>query len=155
MPIKGMAEFNLSVRDFLERLPAKLVVRAHKKIALEGLRGVVEKTPVDTGRARGNWQLSVGESPEGETGLLDGSTRDLAGDEGSSAAVTRGLAKIAGLQPYATIFIGNNVPYIVPLEEGHSKQAPRGMVGLTLAELEAHYADPVMLETLPGPGGEV
>jgi len=31
--------------------------------------------------------------------------------------------------------IVNRVPYIVPLENGHSKQAPRGILGPTLREI--------------------
>ena len=36
------------------------------------------------------------------------------------------------------VFITNNVPYIIELEDGHSKrQAPAGMVAVTFANLNA------------------
>jgi hypothetical protein len=38
-------------------------------------------------------------------------------------------------QHKATFTISNNVPYIIFLEYGHSKQAPSGMVRITMQEL--------------------
>ncbi len=78
-------------------------------------------TPVDTGWARANWIPQIG------------SPRQSA--EGSREAVSSG-AQDAGVALVATaykreqgpVFISNNVPYIVLLNEGSSKQAPRGFV---------------------------
>jgi hypothetical protein len=36
----------------------------------------------------------------------------------------------------AVHWIANSLPYIVPLEHGWSKQAPAGMVGLTVTEFQ-------------------
>jgi nitroimidazol reductase NimA-like FMN-containing flavoprotein (pyridoxamine 5'-phosphate oxidase superfamily) len=35
-----------------------------------------------------------------------------------------------------TAYLVNNLPYAVPLEYGHSKQAPGGMVRITLARFQ-------------------
>ncbi len=40
------------------------------------------------------------------------------------------------VRPGDTIWISNNLPYIVKLEEGHSQQAPQGMVALSIAEVD-------------------
>jgi hypothetical protein len=39
--------------------------------------------------------------------------------------------------PGTTQWVFNNVPYIVPLEYGHSQQAPAGMARITAAESQA------------------
>lgn len=94
--------------------------------SLDALTRVIEKTPVDTGRARGNWQLAVGSIPRGEIRPL--SVQDT---------ITEGTARLGAVEAGDTIYIVNNVPYIIPLEFGHSGQAPQGMVRLTAAELKA------------------
>jgi len=84
---------------------------------------VVLATPVDTGRARGNWQVSIG-SPITE-----------AVDElspGGSEAIATGKAVIRSRKPGQTIFISNNVAYIEALNEGSSSQAPANFVELAV-----------------------
>ena len=87
-------------------------------------------TPVDTGRARGNWQAAVGAPVDVEIDRLDPS-----GGE-TIAAASRALI---GLGAFKTIFITNNVPYIQALENGNSKQAPAGMVAIALSEVEGIF----------------
>ncbi len=83
---------------------------------------------MDTGRAKGNWQTTIGRPAEG--------TVDDA-DKGGSRTIAAGLAALAALPPYSVVYLTNNLPYILVLESGSwSTQAPRGMVALTLAELE-------------------
>ena len=38
------------------------------------------------------------------------------------------------------IYLTNNLPYAVPLEEGYSKQAPAGMVALTVQDFQSVVA---------------
>lgn len=98
-----------------------------RKIALEMFRRVILRTPVDTGRARGNWQTTVG-APA--FGTLD--ETDKSGRAAIARATTVCLAwkAVSG----AWIFLANNLPYIERLEHGYSKQAPSGMVAITVAE---------------------
>ena len=98
-----------------------------RKLALQVLRGVVLKTPVDTGRARGNWQVTIGAPAESQ---LD--TTDKAG----GSTISKGLAELAQYHPFLSIWVSNNLPYIERLEDGYSSQAPGGMVALTIAEVE-------------------
>lgn len=99
---------------------------------------IVRKTPVDTGRARANWNISAGRP---DTSVTE-NTR------------TTPKPKTAMPNPEGdeSIFISNNLPYIETLEyggypknpkggngktiNGYSKQAPEGMVGVTLANNE-------------------
>jgi hypothetical protein len=83
---------------------------------------VVIATPVDTGRARGNWQVTLDTPASGTTPALS-----VSGNE----ALEQGKSVIAGYKggrPQAAIHITNNLPYIGKLNEGHSAQAPAGFV---------------------------
>lgn len=42
--------------------------------------------------------------------------------------------------PTGVFYITNSLPYARPLEDGHSKQAPFGMVGLTVLEFDEIFA---------------
>ncbi len=114
------ASFNADLKKFgrLMGLELDTVVR---KIALDAHDRVTEKTPVDTGRARGNWNMGAGKI-------------DRSVDEGATQAQQPSLQKGEGEKP---IYITNNLPYINALEKGSSAQAPSGMVAVTMSELEA------------------
>lgn len=84
------------------------------------------------GRFRGNWQLGVEIIPQGETGRIDPSGAATLG-----AIVSEIPTKAAGLR----FFLVNNVPYAQALEDGHSRQAPQGVVGLTVVEFQGIVAE--------------
>ena len=98
-----------------------------RKIALEMFRRVILRTPVDTGRARGNWQTTIG-APA--IGTVD--AKDPSGRAAIAKATAVGLTWRA--RTGASILLTNNLPYIERLEHGYSKQAPSGMVAITVAE---------------------
>jgi hypothetical protein len=91
-------------------------------------RGVILKTPVDTGRARASWKVGVGE--------IDTSVAPEGPNDGGQALV-EGTAEIFDIKKPARTWITNSIPYIGALEDGSSKQAPQGMVKLTAAEVKA------------------
>lgn len=80
-------------------------------------------TPVDTGRARGNWQATL-DSPATEEIENESMSVALAG-------VAANLGKINDVS-----FLANNLPYIEELEDGSSKQAPAGMVRRNMARVQ-------------------
>jgi hypothetical protein len=124
----NVKEFNAAIGEFAKKLPVEHVVPFHKKIALECLRRIVLRTPVDTGRARGNWQLTIDVPATGEVANLD---------KAGGGTIAAGIGNIGGLRPFTVVYLTNNVPYAEALENGHSKgQAPNGMVAVTFAELE-------------------
>jgi len=136
---KNLNQFKVQLKDF-EKLTEAEGIKLLKKVALQVLTGVVEKTPVDTGRARGNWQVAVGAAGGGTVELLDPSGEAEAHlDASSSAAIAAGLGKLSSVKLGSTIVIYNNVEYIVALENGHSGQAPQGMVKLTVAEVQSQF----------------
>jgi hypothetical protein len=81
---------------------------------------IIKDTPADTGRARGNWQASVGRGATGE-GFRSISR---SGEAIAIADVDQTVSVAVGDLYYLT----NNLPYIERLEYGWSKQAPGGMV---------------------------
>lgn len=123
----NIREFNGEVLRVANTLPAEQSLLLQKKIALQALIGVVNRTPVDTGRARGAWQVTLATVPDKEFR--------------SRNPIASGTARIeAKTATFSSIFITNNVPYIIFLEGGSSKQAPRGMVAVTLEELRVQFA---------------
>jgi len=122
--------FALQVQDFAKAVKVRSDV-VLQKISLEVFKSVVLRTPVDTGRARGNWLLTIG-TPAKST--VD--RKDKAGSLTIQSAVV--AAKKANSEQ--SVYITNNVSYIKALENGKSKQAPSGMVAVTMASIEAYMA---------------
>jgi hypothetical protein len=79
------------------------------------------------GRFRGNWQLGVGSIPAGETGRID---------TGGGATLGTIIADVPKEAAGKVYYLANNVPYAQRLEDGWSRQAPTGLVGLTVVEFE-------------------
>lgn len=98
-----------------------------QKVAIEAFTRVIMRSPVDTGRFRGNWQVQIGSIPDGVLALDD---RD------GTATVSKATAAAQQFKPGQMIYLTNNLPYAQRLETGWSKQAPGGMVGITVQELQ-------------------
>ena len=125
-----MAETQIRVvMQALERVSEQVI----KKIALDIVANLSRApqeggTPVDTGWARANWLATVSVS-----------SKDVAGTaENVSAAVSEQQAGLGRLLAYrlaaGPVFISNNVPYILRLNEGSSAQAPAGFVQKAIQE---------------------
>jgi hypothetical protein len=127
--------FALDLKSFAEKTKAKadlavgsIVVRVAQELDRRSPVGdaVYWKNPAPKGyvggRFRGNWQLGVGTIPGGETGLIDPSGAQAQG---------RIIASIPEKASGQVYYLMNNVPYARRIEEGWSRQAPQGLVGLT------------------------
>ena len=78
------------------------------------------------GHFRGNWQYGFGSAPGGEVSDIDP-------DGDATLSKFDGINQIIGVH-----YIVNNLPYAQALEDGHSwHQAPFGMVGLAMAEINS------------------
>ncbi|EMD0753802.1 hypothetical protein VPZ69_003513 [Providencia rettgeri] len=88
------------------------------------------------GRFRGNWQVSFDAPAEGETGRID-----------KSGNITKAIGKYVIKQfrvGTSAIYFTNNVPYAYRLEvEGHSKQAPNGMIAVTAENVGQFFREAV------------
>uniref|UniRef100_A0A6M3JNS9 Putative tail protein n=1 Tax=viral metagenome TaxID=1070528 RepID=A0A6M3JNS9_9ZZZZ len=147
--LENVERFNREINEYARDLLPRQLVLLQKKIVFEVLRGVVGRTPVDTGRARGNWQVSIGAPKDGEVETKEKGPRGEAPQAGGGGVFGAGRTELGALprgRPFQVVFITNNVPYIVRLEEGWSKQAPQGMLAVTFAEV----AEKIRSELLGG-----
>jgi hypothetical protein len=99
-----------------------------RKTALAVDQTVVMATPVDTGRARVNWQVQAGAMPSDVVPPYAPGAGGSTAAQNTQAALEQGKIAISGAQPGQEIHITNNLPYIGRLNEGHSAQAPAGFV---------------------------
>lgn len=110
---------------------AELVVR---KTALELQSGMVEGSPVLSGRFKNNWQVGIG--------AVNTAANDAA-DATGAGAIARTAVKLGEWAPGQSIFLTNALPYAQRLETGWSKQAPSGVVRLTVQAYGAALAKAV------------
>lgn len=99
--------------------------KAARACFLEIYTRILIRSPVDTGRFRGNWMIGMDAAPDGfyveklnKPGAID----------------PEQVEKIAGYRLGATVSYRNNLPYSVALENGHSGQAPAGVVKVTIVD---------------------
>lgn len=135
-----MAEWSMDLSKWAKHKEHE-IVEVRKTFAFMLYSSIVRKTPVDTGRARANWNVSTG-SPDTSTTTQTQKT----------AQPKKTIPEPKGDE---SIFIANNLPYITTLEyggfpnppksktgkteNGYSKQAPNGMVGVTVANAKAYF----------------
>jgi len=138
------SRFSLDMRKWINGGIANSDAVVRKVILDFGTR-LVERSPVGDGtlwkrpppkgyvggRFRANWQygnLAGAGLPSGELPDIDATGR---------ASTERLAAGVAGAARMATKhYLVNNLPYAIRLETGWSKQAPAGMVAITVAEFQ-------------------
>jgi len=111
-----LTTFSRRMAKRAEKFPGG-VNKLMQRIAIAVDQAVVLATPVDTGRARSNWMASVGE-PSSETGPAVSANDAI----GSAKAI------IETSESGKEIHLTNNLPYISPLNDGSSAQAPKNFV---------------------------
>ncbi len=102
-----------------------------RKTALAVDAAVVIATPVDEGRARSNWQVNTDAPAEGVIEAYEPGKEGSTGGANTRAALEQGKKAVSdykGGRPGSAIHITNNLPYIKPLNDGSSAQAPSGFV---------------------------
>lgn len=139
MATSNLKEFNAGLDQFYKKDVEGFASMAVRRVAFAVDRAVVMGTPVGNpslwkrkapkgyvgGRARANWIPTLGVPNTGTVDRID----------------KQGAATIALLAPVTadfrlgqTIWISNNLEYIVPLNNGHSTQAPAGYVEMAVQE---------------------
>ena len=127
--------FALDLSKAIEKVQEKSGV-AVKRITLELFKLVIEKSPVDTGRFRANWNVSLN-SPDKTT------TKDTDDSSRGKPSVDKMEDKIISYSfKDQSVYLCNSLPYAVRLEDGWSHtQAPNGMVRLSVIEIANHIND--------------
>ncbi len=109
---------NLSVIEDID----SFVLEETTKLAKNVLEKVVKRTPYRTGQAKRNWIVSHNTHSDEFIKVPEESPIPLVTAE--NIALTRGQFQIPQAKPYKLIYIQNNAPYIVRLNNGYSLQAP-------------------------------
>ena len=114
-----------SLQEFINGIIKKLVLDIVANLKSAPATGY--GTPVKTGWARANWIPQIG-SPRQTTA---GSPEQVTG-----SAQASGVATVATSYTFqqGPVFISNNVPYVLLLNEGSSQQAPKGFVQAAIAK---------------------
>lgn len=104
--------------------------KAVRKAALACDQAIVMATPVDTGRARSNWIASLNTASGDEVDPYAPGQEGSTAGANTQAALEQAQAVVAGYDGdrHSSVHITNNLPYIGPLNDGHSAQAPAGFV---------------------------
>lgn len=113
--------------DRLARKQKSSVDAIGRRATFQLFNAVQLRSPVDTGRFRGNWQISQGSPAAG--------TKNTTDPTGTIA--TQEAIKALSIPMGGVVFFTNNLPYARRLEFGYSRQAPQGMVRLSVREFSA------------------
>ncbi len=139
-------KFIADINKFVKKASINLD-EARKQIIIELFERVIKRTPHVTGKLRGNWLTAIGSIPSAKTETLDPT---------GNMAIKSMKSKVNSLQKGSdlAVFMVNNQPYAYVIEHGlypspvktkgsyvvksangYSKQAPAGMVRISLLEL--------------------
>ena len=134
----SLETFNRRIRLRANNIPRE-VNKIVRTIALVVDQSLVLRTPVDTGRARSGWVVSLNEpsteTPEPFNPLPRGTDPEKFG-EGANArgAIAQGREVIGRRRPEQTLYIVNNNDYIDELNRGSSAQAPEMFVEMAIQD---------------------
>ena len=119
--------FSSDIDKFRQKVE-KVSTDIFRGTSIDLLVRIIKRTPVDQGTARGNWMTTIN-VPSNE---VDESIKDKNGNK----AIGRATGTVKKAKLGNRIYLINNLPYIGPLEDGHSDQRPTGMVKVTVTEFE-------------------
>lgn len=120
----------MRIQDQINKAYENKVIKVHNNLvretAIRAFSEIIKATPVDTGRARSNWNIAVN--------AIDATTTENTAAPDTNPALN--------IDPNDTVYISNNLPYIQRLNDGYSQQAPANFVekGLMLAKRQAQAA---------------
>ena len=121
--------YNTAVRDHNDSLrsdPSNLTKAGHLKRGLRVNDSMDIKKPEGYvgGRFKNNWYVGLDSQP-----TQSNNTPDASGQGSNSRGMS--VLEVFRVGQVSSIYFTNNMPYAVALENGHSGQAPGGMVGIT------------------------
>lgn len=135
---KTIAKQNAVVKEIVGQLSLSLIIKSPVGDPSLWKSG---KAPAgyEGGQFRANWQYGLGEINKVTSNAIDA-------DGGNT--LDRIYSQIPDEAGGKVHFITNSLPYAIPLENGHSTQAPVGMV--TLTAIEFAQIVPAAINTING-----
>lgn len=121
------AHWEVHPNQFRHRVRRQIANHAYR-LGKQIFDGVVARTPVDSGRARACWTLSLNE-PEYKK-------IDWKNVRPGKVLKPPKRKALRPLPDFPVIYVSNGQPYIELLEYGWSAQAPAGMLRVTMANLK-------------------
>lgn len=117
-----MGSFSKDITDWTKKAE-KDFEKLRRAVMIELFSSVILDTPVDTGRLRGNWQISSTSPANGEVNIMDPQGKQ-------TTAKVQEMAAEGKIGKDQAVFLTNNLPYAYAIEyDGASKKkAPEGMV---------------------------
>lgn len=119
-----LGKLSESIDDIIKEFDKMTVAKVNRGLRATVINvwgSIIADTPVDTGRARGNWFIDLR-----PTNLQHSIPKK---NKGANYVKINTPLKLLGTK----LYLFNNMDYIVPLEFGSSKQAPSGMVRKNIA----------------------
>ncbi len=109
-----------------------------RKLAFDALDGMFRRSPVDTGRFRGSWRVSLDSADLSVAPPLSRGTKSSKpkGAPVDGEVLAQFNALKATVKRDRTIVISNNLPYAGELEDGSSAQARADILRPTFVEIE-------------------
>ncbi len=136
-----MSSFAIDLQAFATKAGARadLVV---KRVVAGVAESIIEMSPVGDGsywkhpppkgyvggRFRANWDYGFNAPPGKQFDVVD---------KTAATSINRILSGFSGKPTVGIHYIANNLPYAIRLENGWSRQAPAGMVGVTVLKFQA------------------
>lgn len=133
-----MGTFALDIAKWVEK--TKMDMDKAVRLALMEIdKRVVQRSPVGDakywthpapkgyvgGRFRGAWQMSIGSPTSGAVDVID---------KDGTATLAAHASVVAAAKAGEVFYLMNNLPYAQRIEQGWSRQAPHGIVALTVVE---------------------
>jgi len=119
----------MGIADYVDGSFEKVV----RKACIDLYRAIVEKTPVKFGRAKASWSLATSHASDVHDNEDGYSFNEI------DQIIQENVSGFKLSVHDSTVFIYNNIEYIEYLENGTSKQAPAGMVSISLVEFETFF----------------
>ena len=134
----SIREFQANIDKWIEKVDSGLT-DCVEIFAGKVQEALVNGSPVDTGRFRGNWQVTGNAPP-----LHALNNYDKDGKETIAAGKRAAHALLSGGGAIRSIHFSNMLIYANALEYGHSKQAPAGVVGIVAIRLRSFMAEAII-----------
>ena len=113
-----MASVSIAI-DNLEKWGEKVV----RGTLLSLSSAVIKDTPFVSGRLRSNWMPSINAPKLTEAGITS-----------EASKISEVASTVASFKLGDIFYLTNNLPYAVPIEFGHSKRFPEGMLRRNVAK---------------------
>jgi hypothetical protein len=126
----GIGSFNSQLKAFAKDVRDRHANKV-KRTATAVQRAAYQSTPIDTSRAMSGWRSQVNAPYTGQVSYVPGFRGSTMGE--AYASNEANIQDVSVSYKFGqSVYVTNNVPYILILDEGGINRAPAGMSSLAL-----------------------